>query len=74
VAEQTPIHITIDEAALREQVRGVLQEELTSMARKLHMAADALDPEIIPEMLASEYQRGYNAGVAATEKTEADRG
>ncbi len=73
MAEQTPINITIDEAALREQVRSALQDELTSMALKLHYAADALDPAVVGDLAEEQYNRGYHDGLAAAEKG-ADRG
>lgn len=53
----TPDHITItvDEVALREQVRKAVREELREVSRRLHMAADVIDPTATEEM--AEYHR-----------------
>lgn len=64
MAETTPINITIDQDALREQVRAVITEELHEMAMKLHHAADALDPTVIEKAFDQAYQEGLRAGRA----------
>jgi hypothetical protein len=44
------ITITVDEKALREQVRGIINNEMREMALKLRHAADVLDPEFMPRI------------------------
>lgn len=75
MAETPPINITIDQDALREQVRAVITDELHEMAVKLHHAADALDPRIIEDAFDSAYQQGLRDGRAEhSEPGGADHG
>jgi hypothetical protein len=69
MSEHTPINITIDEAALREQVRAVIAEELAEMSSRLHRAAYQLDPEGSEAAFEAEYQRGVEDGRAAAQES-----
>lgn len=49
MATPEPISIQIDPEALRKQVQGVIGQELREASMHLRRAADALDPEFMPE-------------------------
>lgn len=66
----TPDHITItvDEEALREQVRKVIQSEFIEMGRRLRFAADIFDPGFLQEVMDHNFDLGRKQAQAEFEK------
>lgn len=61
-ATHSSITITVDEDALREQVRLILKEEMRTIAQSLLYAAGAIEPSVIGDIAEYEREQGRLEG------------